>query len=308
MSKNYKSLILSLLVGCAFASCHTGIENTKTITMTRQEKKELLPIAEELMMNGIVPAPLSSWKKGEKQFIISDNKGAIVFGLGNGESGNIAGDTIIYKGVSVKRSPGGVEMGVLHFSDKGRELRYDTGRSMAQAQTHLTGLDIPMVIDLDVVRTVDSLLRGRQVWILSDLRYSDSGERMKGDKFVPVEIERVVPGDAVFPLILKVKSGDEHFNVYMNLKYSGVESRTFGTLFSLTDPKLKYPNILPEVWKLIQEGKVRNGMTKEECRLSLGNPIEVTAGHNWSSTLDYWQYANGMFLRFEDGLLLMFRN
>ena len=47
------------------------------------------------------------------------------------------------------------------------------------------------------------------------------------------------------------------------------------------------------VWEMICAGKVREGMTKEECRLSLGNPDDVDSGHDWNSTLDIWRYENG---------------
>ena len=50
------------------------------------------------------------------------------------------------------------------------------------------------------------------------------------------------------------------------------------------------------------------GMTKEECKLSLGNPTDVNSGHDWNSTIDFWQYPNGSYLRFQDGLLVSFRN
>ena len=94
----------------------------------------------------------------------------------------------------------------------------------------------------------------------------------------------------------------------MNAGGAGNESRTFQNLFSLADPKIKFPGIQDEVWSLIQLGKVRPGMTKEECKLSLGNPSDVNSGHDWNSTIDLWQYTNGTFLRFQDGVLLDFRN
>ena len=57
----------------------------------------------------------------------------------------------------------------------------------------------------------------------------------------------------------------------------------------------------------IENGQIRNGMTKEECRLSLGSPKEVNKGHNYSSTLELWQYTDGVYLQFQDGLLVNFR-
>ena len=93
----------------------------------------------------------------------------------------------------------------------------------------------------------------------------------------------------------------------MNPSNRGLESRTFSTLFYLSDPKLRYPSIRRDVWDLIRNESVREGMTKEECKLALGNPDDVATGHDWSQTIDIWNYKNGTFLQFQDGLLTRFR-
>ena len=76
----------------------------------------------------------------------------------------------------------------------------------------------------------------------------------------------------------------------------------------MTDPKLDYPSVSQETWENICNGRVALGMTKDECRLALGNPSEVDAGHNWSSVIDVWGYRDGTFLQFQDGLLINFRH
>ena len=75
-------------------------------------------------------------------------------------------------------------------------------------------------------------------------------------------------------------------------------------LYRLSAPTTSYPAISDENWALIQKGKIRLGMTKEECRLSLGNPTSTDSGHDYSSTIDIWKYEDGTFLRFQDGLLI----
>lgn len=49
----------------------------------------------------------------------------------------------------------------------------------------------------------------------------------------------------------------------------------FGDLFGIGNLKAKYPNITEEMWQIISKGEVRKGMTKEECKLSLGDPIRI---------------------------------
>ena len=48
-------------------------------------------------------------------------------------------------------------------------------------------------------------------------------------------------------------------------------------------------------------------MTKQECRLALGAPAQAESGRDFSKTIDIWTYANGIYLRFEDGILVDFR-
>lgn len=88
---------------------------------------------------------------------------------------------------------------------------------------------------------------------------------------------------------------------------SNYESRSFSSLFSLNDPKLAYPGITPEIWEIICRGGLTVGMTKEECKLSLGNPKEVDTGHDWNSLMDYWKYDDGTYLLFQDGRLINYR-
>lgn len=68
----------------------------------------------------------------------------------------------------------------------------------------------------------------------------------------------------------------------------------FTVLFGIGNLRAKYPNITEEVWNMISRGKVQKGMTTDECRLALGNPIRihiVTGSHEtWSyerKTLDF---------------------
>lgn len=38
-----------------------------------------------------------------------------------------------------------------------------------------------------------------------------------------------------------------------------------------------------------------------------GESPEVTSGQDWNSILDIWEYPDGTFLSFKDGLLVNFR-
>lgn len=315
----YKFRSMLRLVSCLVSAaaifiicqgCSTGVESTKTIKYSKSERRQLAPTPEETMMSALVSSPLSEWLAG-KQFLVSDSKANLVFDASSvaGQDENMEGMVLEYGGTFSRITPGGAEEAVIEFKSGNRTYIYSTGKDPRVAASTITGMDIPMLIDLDMVDKAASLLVGKKVWTRSRLWYDGKGNKIAGRKFVPVVIKGVAAGTMVFPL--KIDIEDEHglpAVLYMNAGNGGVESRTFQTLFSLSDPRERYQSVLPEVWDLIKEGKVRLGMSKEECKLSLGNPVDVNSGHDWNSTIDFWQYPDGTFLRFQDGLLVDFRN
>ena len=294
-----------LLIGCS-----TGIEGTKTIKYSKSEKKELESSAEEVFISSISADTLKSWQPG-KRFLISDNRASRIFEpQGRLSSGNdsLKGKIIEFKSIFSRITPGGSNQLIISFTDGTDTYNYPTGKSREEALNSITSLDIPMLLDLDMVDHFNEKLKGKTLWTRSRLWYDSEGEKLAGRKFVPVTITEVAPGDLLFHLHLHIT--DEEGNkawLYMNPVNRGMESRTFANLFYMTDPKLKYPGISEEIWKLICRGLVTTGMTKEECKLALGNPDEVSTGHDWNQTVDIWVYKDGVFLQFLDGLLSKFR-
>lgn len=306
---------LSLCILFSISSCNTGIESTRAIKMSKSERKELKPLPEELFVAELSSLPVGKWNKG-KSFMVADEKAYLLMNLESGtNNGEIPASILKFEGTENSVSVGGEKITKILFSnaDTNAVYSFNTGKKEDTAYTSFTGLDIPGLIDLDLVEKADSLLKGKKLWIKTQVWYDESSNVYKGKKFIPVSILKVTPGNLFFPLKIEFSSdngADTHF-LYMNVKDPkglGAESRTFPSLFSLTDPKQKYPSITEEVWENIQNGTVAPGMTKEECRLSLGNPTDVDAGHDWNNTIDLWKYRDGTFLQFQDGVLVRFRN
>lgn len=301
----FASLPLMLML----AGCFTGIESTQKINITREDRKLLTLTEEDTFLNKIHGQPLAEWNTG-KQFIVSDGRISLLFDRSGGyhehsDTSGMTGRHLAFKGISHRRLPDASEETVLLLSDETNEFRLPTGKSPLESRYGVQSSDIPMLIDLDMVKDADRLLTGRKLWIRTALWYDIDGNRMAGRKFIPVTVERVEPGTMVFPLRLTLS--DESgltFIQYMNIGNGSNESRSFAKLFRLSDPRTSYPAISDENWALIQKGKIRLGMTKEECRLSLGNPTSTDSGHDYSSTIDIWKYEDGTFLRFQDGLLI----
>lgn len=303
------SLIAALPLTLMLSGCFTGIEGTKKIDITREDRKLLTLTPEDTFLNRIQGQPLSQWTAG-KEFIVSDGKISLLFDRSGADSEfvdstEISGKRLAYTGTRKRRLPDASYETILLLADGKKELRMPTGKSPADALSDVNSASIPMLIDVDIVNAAEHLLSGKRLWIRTSLWYDNEGKRIEGKKFVPVTVKRVEPGTMVFPLKLTLTAEDgREFIQYMNLGNGSNESRSFAKLFRLSDPRASYPSISDENWTLIQNGRIRLGMTKEECRLSLGNPTSTDSGHDYSSTIDIWKYDDGTFLQFQDGLLI----
>lgn len=296
--------ILSLTL---LPSCFTGVEGTKKISLSRDDKKIIQPSEEDVFFKPVAGDPLSEWEI-KRPFIAADNRTLLIFdqqGLPiDPDAVKLGGKTLLYEGVETRIAADGTGDAVIVFSCGDMTLRHNTGKDVAIALETVTSDAIPMVIDLKMIESAKALLTGKTLWTRSPLWYDAAGERIPGKKYVPVTVTGVEPGTLVFPLKVKFKdaNGNEAW-AFMNFGNSGKESRSFSNVFYITDLRLKFPAIADDVWDLICSGKVRIGMTKEECKLSLGTPQEVNSGHDYSQTLDLWHYTDGAVLWFEDGIL-----
>lgn len=297
-----------LAVVCA--ACSTGIEGTKTIKMSAADRRALEATPEELFVKNLHGTPLSAWPVG-KQFLVADNRASYLFdasSLAAAGVDSLRGVRVSFEGTQLRRLPSGSDELLLRFRLGGHTLLYPTGLSPEKAADKVASSNVPMLIDLALVQRADSLLRGCTLYTRSLIWYDSIGQPISGRKYVPVKVDCVMPGDMVFPLAVHFHDASSRpAMLLMNLPEasgSGVESRSFRNLFSLSDPKERYPSILPEIWDAICDGHVRNGMTKDECRLAIGNPADSQSGHDWNSTIDIWSYPDGTFLRFQDGILV----
>lgn len=303
--------IICCLLPVGVTGCFTGVESTKKITLSKEDKKAIKPSAEDEFFRNVTGLPLNQWESG-RPFIAADNKTLLIFeqqGLPlDPDAVNLQGKTLFFSGTEPRLAPDGSSTMVILFSDGNILYRYNTGKNIKVASTEVKSDQIPMMIDRSMVEYAGALLSGKQLWTRSPLWYDDKGARIPGRKFVPVTIQSVEPGSLVFPMKLKfiADDGSEAW-MFMNFGNSNAESRAFANLFYLTDYRKNFPNINDEVWRLICSGKIAPGMTKTECKLSLGNPSEVDAGHDYSQTLDLWHYPDGTVLWFEDGILTRFR-
>lgn len=293
------------------SACFTGIEGTKRIELGREDRKETVPTPEENYLSEIKSKPLKEWPKG-KIFIVTDSRLEYALEKENPyiETKLHPGDTLCFADIAKKRMPDGREQIIIRLQHIGSNevYSYSTGLPAGEAEENFISSRMPMLIDIELVEDTDHLLCGKELYTLTGLWYDDEGHRIQGLKYKPVKIERVIPGNNNFPLLVKFSTETgEKAGMYMNIGNDKYDSRSFSTLFSLSDVRKKHPSVSEQKWQLICNSQVTAGMTKEECRLAIGAPSDVTSGHDYSQTLDIWQYPDGKYLRFVDGILTDFR-
>ncbi len=303
---------MALVMGMTLCiGCSTGIESTKKIKMTKEDVKLMVKTPEQNLAESILGVPLSSWEKGRRFMAMSDRT-LYIFEPASLESDlseqSLKGKTLTYMGTESQTNPGLMDECVILFSDGNRILRYKTGKPTDVALKEIDSSKLPLISDLSLIEQWKEKISDKTLWTKSNLWYDSSGERMPGLKFAKVKVKDVVPSTGDFPMnVLIYGPGMKEASLHMNYTSDIHDSRNFAAIFFLSDPKDKYPQISDENWSLIQRGKLGRGMTKEECKLSIGNPDEVRSGHSHSQTMDIWQYSDGTYLFFTDGLLNEFR-
>ena len=302
------------IVLCLFVSaCGTGIEVTEHVTdkdvrrVMDQTDTRQPPITLDAYTD-----TLQAWKIG-KRFWVADDKVtemlADTYGYDK-DTLHLAGHVLTYRGYSKSGLflDGDNRRIYIDFDDEqtGLSLHYRiSGREANQ-----TIYSLPMLVDMDMVDHVSRQLVGKEFYIRTPIWYDRQTEQMKdGRRFIKVLIDSVLPGNEVLPLrvlFTAIDSG-ERAMVWMSDNVSTMHGRDFDALFVANDPHLSYPTIGDKNWLLITCGQIVEGMTKEECLLSLGAPKRIAERPDQGGLKEYWYYDGGSYLYFVDGLLSQFR-
>ena len=299
------SLVLWLVV-----SCYTATESTPRIKVD----KEILhnPTAEELVMdNNFVEQGCHKWLVG-KTFVSVDSKLSPVLRPDTANTLDYAdmyGKTFVYKGYREENIYGNKAIVYLLFDCDGAIYSYYTGKSMQEIEDGNFRPLIPSLVDMDEVALARSLFVGKQLYIKSNRWYNVDGELLQGRQFVPVVVSAVEPGNNVLPLAIRfVDERGVLAQVFITTRSSTqTQMLSFDRLFTYENPRLQYDDIKDEVWLAITEARLMQGMTKTECRLSIGIPAEIKKIPTYSGLKEQWLYNSGAYLFFSDGLLEEFR-
>lgn len=303
----YKTLIIPALL--MMQSCFfTGVESTPRITGKDVRREAAPPTPEDTYLADVTDSPLSQWLPG-KEFIVTDPRISRIFGA-TAPSDPLTGQTIRYDSAyETAGITGDMVTDLSFFTPQGRRLTYRINRPLQRLLADSV-TEIPFTIQMSVIEKTASRLTGKRYYILTSSWRDDTDSPVDGGrKYIPVTIDSVAPGNALFPIKIAFTDMDGHSaRVFIHPGAKGDAPRTFSHVFSFTDPQLQYPHITPEHWQLIINGRLTEGMTLEECRLSLGTPKEIERGANNSCYREAWLYENGVYLLFEDGLLKRYRH
>lgn len=116
---------------------------------------------------------------------------------------------------------------------------------------------------------------------------------------------KLTPPNSLGIISLEDKNG-AIFEVEADLKYDVITKNDnyIEDLFGFEDIKSKYPNITEKRWQIISRGDLELGMSTDECRLSIGDPIEIELRKD--TRFEIWFY-NGKTLEFENGTLRRYK-
>lgn len=252
--------------------------------------------------------PFASWQPG-KEFYVASPRIKLVLTPSNPDSPEplpAEGATLTYRGHRTVTDFSGKEIVELLF-DGGWVYRTNLDEHEIAQRNRL---EIPFTIELSLVEKARRALSGKEVYVLTPQWLTPDGKSVRGRKFVPVTIKEVRAANEVYPLQVLFTDGEGHERaVYMSAG-EGIrwEPRELPATFSFSDPRLRYPQISDATWQSIQACTPARGMTKAEATLAMGNPVNIDRGHNHASAYERWSYSDGVYLIFEDGLLVRFNN
>ncbi len=300
-----------LLFAAAAQGCFTGVESTPRISYTESKAdSKIRSIPERSLLAGIDRQEPAQWQPGKK-FYVTDSKISIIFAPQTSDAAdNLFGKVITYQGIVPAVSiTGDPASDVIFNSPTGQRLSYRVNHSRDTLLARRT-LDIPFTVEMSVVDSVSGKIRGGRYYITTPLWYDGIGAQLvDGLRHIPVEVSAVLPGNTMFPLrVVFSPLGDTTlYSVYMSVGNQRTATRNFDTLFSMTDPRKLYPGISDETWNLIVHSRVKDGMTRNECRLALGAPRTSGQRPTKGGMVEYWSYDDGLYLIFEDGYLTTHR-
>lgn len=311
MIKYLKLIISAALMAALLNSCFTGIESTPRISSGDVRKRDAaVRTPEQQFLSDIRPASPGSWQNG-KRFYVTDDKISIIFQPGDLNSDSLSGHNIIFQGFEEVPSVTGGGATILIFSqeEKSDLLHYRVNAPLSELQDR-ERLEVPFTVERSVVEKVDSTMRSNTFYISTPKWFiAEDDKPYVGKRHIPVTVTHVEPGTYIYPLRIyfRPEGSSMEYWIPMTVGDDRAATRNFHTVFNFDNPRKHYTQITDETWELITNSRVIIGMTRDECRLALGAPNSYRTIPVYNATVEQWNFDEGIYLIFEDGILTRYR-
>ena len=302
LSRHIFWVTLALLV----TACGTGVETGRRVSERDVARVVGTSTATGMPLSVHYSDSVPAWPYG-KRFYVTDDNARLMFEHSRAfdrDTLHLAGRYLVFRGCDTVTSLDGRRVVNLLFDDGPRRLVY---RTMKQPGEFTSSFVVPFLVNMDMVEHYRRALVGHEYYVMTPIWYDSGNEEMKrGRKFIKVTIDEVAPGNKVLPLkvIFTAHDDGERALVWLSSGNELMNNRTFDALFTDANPRLSHSHISDAHWQLIVKGKVEDGMTKEECRLSLGAPRSIAQLPDQTGLREVWSYDGGVTLHFLDGLLV----
>lgn len=297
---------LAVALFLALTSCFTGVDSTPKITAKDVRREQAASTApEDTFLASVRGQAPRDWRPG-KRFIVTDPKIELIFSVPAASDGRslAAGDVVQFAGFApVADIDGTTDTQVMLRSADGQTRPYRVDRSPKELE-QAAGLDVPFTIEeslVEAARRKISALKG-PVYVVTRNWRDRSDQAVEGRKFVPVRVDSVAAGNAVYPLRVDFTDDTGRAgSVFLATATQG--PRSWAATFTFTDPRKRYGQVREQFWPAIIAGRTARDMTREEVRLSLGAPASVDRAVTYAGIREVWSYENGQYLVFMDGVL-----
>jgi hypothetical protein len=140
-----------------------------------------------------------------------------------------------------------------------------------------------------------SRLSNKAVYLKAATTLKDAnGNEVKKARYTQFTVTDIVSANGTQYVTLKLadSKGDIYQSRVTFVETSAIQSVLqdqgyFSDVFGTGNLRAKYPAITEGNWELISNGEVRKGMSMDECRLALGNPVRV---QRVSGEYETWYY------------------
>lgn len=309
MIRSVFGILTTVLFACGMTSCFTGIESTPKISDKDLSRERIVVSDEDKYLSDVRPEPFKDWQKGKLFFVTDRRINLALEPTSNPIPDN--GDYLAYDRFrEVPSLTGTLDTEIVLVDSHGREFAHRVNASPDELSVR-NKVDIPFTIDMSIVDRTKEMLIGKILYLRTSMWFDSDGNATSGLKYVPVEIIDVEPGNTVYPVKVKFRMKDypesQPAYIFMSVGDSIKSARNFASTFYFDDPRKRYPQISDENWNYIIHSRVAPYMTREECRLALGSPASIDRYHGTNTYSERWNYENGVYLIFDDGILRNFR-